>query len=224
MVSIIRTIWRRSDGGIALEAALVMPLFLGFILALASMIKLTMTDLALQRALTETTKPIVAYAYPAELLAEEARAAYASSRVGSAVTDILNRVSSARGKQLQGELLADRYEAYIPDFLLRLIEWEQTERESLETMSQDQIDAFKEQRLNPAIRAVFRQLVIQGADPLALSVDRLKVVDVDLPQLGSREEAFIGITAEYEVRLPIPFYRKSITLRKQVFERLWVGS
>lgn len=218
-----RSIWKLEQGGIALEAALVMPFFLAFVLAMASVIKLTVTDLALQRALTETTKPIAAYAYPVELLAGEARDAYESSKLGSAVNEVLSRVASARDKLLQGEQMAEQYEAFIPDFMLSLISWEQMRREQLETMSQDQVDAFVDSQLNPVIRGVFQKLVLQAADPKAIVGERLRIVDVKLPKLGSKEEAFIGLTAEYDVRLPIPFYKKKITLRKQAFERLWIG-
>jgi hypothetical protein len=120
--------------------------------------------------------------------------------------------------------LAEQYEAFIPDFMLSLVSWEQMRREQLETMSQDQVDAFVEGQLNPVIRSVFKQLVLQAADPNAIVGERLRVVAVKLPKLGSKDEAFIGLTAEYDVRLPIPFFRKKITLRKQVFERLWIGA
>lgn len=215
---------KREQGGIALEAALVMPFFLAFVLAMASIIKLTVTDLALQRALTETTKPIAAYAYPAQLLAVEAKMVYESSSVGSTINELIGRVTSARDKLLQGEQLTERYEAFIPDFMLSLVSWEQQKREQLESNSQEQVDAFVNNQLNPIIRQVFKSLVLQAADTHALSAQRLRVVEVKLPKLDHPGEAFIGITAEYDVRLPIPFYTRIITLRKQCYERLWIGA
>ncbi|WP_127584517.1 hypothetical protein [Paenibacillus koleovorans] len=214
----------REDGGIALEAALVMPFFLAFVLALAVLLKLGMADLALQRALSETVKPIAAYAYPVELAALEVKQAYDRSEVGSEVNEVIARTKAAREMLVRGEQWTDRFEAFIPDFMLDWIEWERQKRVWLETESTERVKELQASVLQPIVREAFKKLVLQAADSTVIAGARLRVVDVELPKLADREHAFIGLAAEYDVRLPIPFFQRTVTLRKQAYERLWVGA
>jgi hypothetical protein len=220
----ISRISKQEQGGIALEAALVMPFFLAFVLAMAAIIQLTVADLALQRALTETTKPIAAYGYPLELLALEAKEVYENSPVGSLIGDVAGRVSLAREKLVQGEQWAEQYEAFIPDFLLSLVDWEQQFRQSIEQTAQDQAESIWDDPINPIIQGAFKELVMKAADSSVIRRDQLRITSVKLPNLFRREQAFIGVEAEYDVRLPIPFYTRIVTLRKQSYERLWIGA
>jgi hypothetical protein len=215
---------KQEQGGIVLEAALIMPFFLAFVLAMAVVIQLAVTDLALQRALTETTKPIAAYGYPMQLLAREAKASYENSSVGVLVGDVTSRVISARDKLLQGEQWADRYEAFIPDFILSLVDWEQQFRMSIEQSAQDQASSIWDDPVQPIVQAAFKKLVMQAADPNVINAERLRVVNVKLPNLFRGDQAFIGVEAEYDVSLPLPFAARTVTLRKQSYERLWVGA
>ncbi|HEY0828978.1 MAG TPA: TadE family protein [Bacilli bacterium] len=62
---------RKDSGSIALEAALIMPLFLVFVLSLITLIKISIIDIALSSAVSETTKQIAAHMYPVDLLYQD---------------------------------------------------------------------------------------------------------------------------------------------------------
>nr|WP_275671699.1 hypothetical protein [Paenibacillus ginsengarvi] len=207
-----------------MEATVVFPFFLAFVLALVCLIKLTVADMALQHAVTETAKQMAASAYPVELLANEAKQAYSQSSVGVTAGEWLGKITAARDKLLQGEQWAEDYKAFIPDFAVQLVEWEQVKREQTEQMAQDEVAQFFEERIAPLIRSAFKQAVLRYADANVLKADRLTVTEVELPSFTEPDKKFIGITAQYAVKLPIPFVNKSITLRKKAYERIWTGA
>lgn len=54
----------KEEGSITLEAALVMPIFVFFVVFLMFMIKFSLTDIVLNRAATETVKQMATQASP----------------------------------------------------------------------------------------------------------------------------------------------------------------
>ncbi|QGS68919.1 hypothetical protein CV093_12320 [Oceanobacillus sp. 143] len=59
------------DGSITLEAALVIPVFMLFIVFMASIIRISVAEIALNKSVTETAQIIANHAYPATILSEE---------------------------------------------------------------------------------------------------------------------------------------------------------
>ncbi|MEF3301613.1 TadE/TadG family type IV pilus assembly protein [Paenibacillus sp. GYB003] len=215
---------RGEHGGVALEATVAFPFFLAFVLALVCLIKLTVADMALQNAVAETAKQMAASAYPVELLANEAMQAYSQSKVGTTADEWLGKIRAARDKLTQGEQWVEDYKAFIPDFLVRLVEWEQMKREQAERMAGDEADRFAEEHIAPLVKAAFKEAVMHYADTGVLKEDRLSVHEVELPRLADSGKRFVGITAQYTVKLPIPFVNKSVTIRKKAYERIWTGA
>ncbi|WP_162880663.1 TadE/TadG family type IV pilus assembly protein [Paraliobacillus sediminis] len=58
---------RKEDGSITLEAAVFMPFFILFLVFLLYMIKFALTDIALNRATSETAKQIATQVYPLQV-------------------------------------------------------------------------------------------------------------------------------------------------------------
>lgn len=58
---------RKDNGSITLEAAMILPFFMLFIIFLATIIRIAIADMALYKAASETTEVIVAYSYPVEV-------------------------------------------------------------------------------------------------------------------------------------------------------------
>src|SRR5690606_28578665 len=129
--------------------ALAMPFFLSFVLALICFIQLTVTELALHHAVTETSKQLAASAYPVELLAVEARDRYQESQLGQTVDQWTERIRTARSKLLQGETWVEDYSAFIPEWLVQLVGWEKTKREQAEQLAVQQYEAFIEEQIKP---------------------------------------------------------------------------
>lgn len=212
------------QGGITLEATLALPFFIAFVLALLCMIKLTVADMALQNAATETVKQMAANAYPVQLLAEEALRLYGQSQAGGFVEQWLGSIRSSRDKLTQGEQWVEDYKAFIPDLFVDWVDWERQKREQLEKLGTDEYDRFVQNQIDPAVRAAFKLAVMRYADGNVLKEDKLTVSKVVVPSFTDPERQFVAIEAEYEVSLPIPFVRKTVKLRKKAFERIWTGA
>jgi hypothetical protein len=215
---------RDERGSVSLEATLALPFFLAFVLALICLVKLTIADMALQNAVSETVKQMAANAYPVVLMADEALQAYSQSRVGVVADEWLAKIRTARDKLVQGEQWVEDYEAFIPDALVGWVQWEQQKREQAEHMAKEELDQFVRDHIDPLVRAAFKEAVMHYADEEVLKKERLVVSEVILPGLASTGSRFVGITAQYSVKLPIPFINKTITLRKKAYERIWTGA
>src|SRR5690606_5512697 len=58
---------------------------------------------------------------------------------------------------------------------------------------------------------------------LLLDSSRLTVSGVILPTFKSESESYFGLSAEYRMKLPIPFFKREIVLTSSAVERCWVG-
>lgn len=211
-------------GSVSLEATLALPFFLAFVLALLCLVKLTVSDMALQHAVSETVKQMAASAYPVQLLADEALQAYAQSGVGRTADEWLAKIRSARDKLVQGEQWVEDYKAFIPEPLVGLVEWERQKREQAEQLAGEQLESFVRQRIEPLVHAAFKEAVLLAADERVLKAERLAVNEVTLPDFTGAGGRYVGIAASYTVKLPIPFLNKTVTLRKRAIERIWTGA
>ncbi|MFD0697109.1 TadE/TadG family type IV pilus assembly protein [Paenibacillus sp. GCM10027628] len=216
----------RSDqqGGIVLEASLVLPFFLAFVVGIILFIQLAVMEMALQAGVTEATKSIAGQLYPVRLLVQEAKSHYDQSRVSEMINSAVDRVKSARDKVVGAEDLADEYAAYIPDSLLELIKWEKEKRRQGEGEAQEEIDQFYDQTVKPRINAAFTPIAYAFCDSATIRKDQFKVISVTLPSMERSGNAFFGIEAQIEYKFPLPFISKMIILKKKAFERAWVGA
>jgi hypothetical protein len=203
-----------------IEASLILPFFIGFVLVLNSFIQISLAQFALQTAVSETNKQLASHMYPVKLLYIEAKNKVESSKAGELIQRVLDQVVQARSKVTDSEDFVERYASYIPEPIVVWMEIEKKKREFLEEKGQD--SAMK--LLQPIINQAFTKLVQQFADQSLLRPAQLHVVDVDLPDLDSSSNAFIAIEAQYDLNLPIPFFHRTISLRKRAVERIWVGS
>jgi hypothetical protein len=217
---------RNQEGGIVLEAALVLPLFLSFILMLIAFIQISLAEMALQSAVSETTKILAVNMYPVDLLYAEAQSRWDQSSANGWIEQALGRVDSVRQKAVDSEQFVEDYEKWIPQPVVKLMEWEKTHREQMEALAHAETEEAKQNikdAYTPLLNAAFTPLVSLYANKSRLQTNRLKVTEVVLPNLSSKEQVFIGIEAKYEVPLHVPFFRKTVVIRKKALERAWVG-
>jgi hypothetical protein len=203
-----------------IEASLILPFFISFVLVLNSFIQISIAQFALQTAVSETNKQLASHMYPVKLLYIEAKTQVESSKAGVVIQRVLDQVEQARSKITDSEDLVERYASYIPEPIVVWMECEKRKREFLEENGQE--TAMK--LLKPILNQAFTKLVLQFTDTALLRPDQLHVVDVDLPDLDSSSDGFIAIEAQYDLNLPIPFFHRTLSLRKRAVERIWVGS
>jgi hypothetical protein len=212
------------QGGIVLEAALVLPLFMAFVLSLIMFIQISLAEMALQSAVSESTKSIATQLYPVKLLVQEAKSKYDQSQVASVINSAVDRVQTARNKVIGAEDFIDEYAAYIPDSLLEILKWEKEIRIQGEDTLQSGYDDIVENQIKPKINAAFTPIVFAYSDSSFITKDKLKVTSVTLPNLLSDGEAYFGIEAQLEFKLRLPFLSRTLILKQKAYERAWLGA
>jgi hypothetical protein len=215
--------FRKEQGSLVLEAALTLPFFLAFIVALVLLIRIAMVETALQSSVSETVKVVATHMYPVQLMFDEARSGWEESRAAAVVEELRARMQNALEKARQSADFVDDYAAFVPETLLPLIElakrWQEEEQqEGLLT------DLLADYVTDPLLNAAFTPLLHKYADRRKLDTGSLKVTKVVFPSLKDKNHAFIGIEATYTMDLPIPFFPKRVQLVKRAYERLWVGA
>lgn len=190
---------RKDDGSITLEAAMILPFFMLFIVFLATLIRISVADMALYKAAAETNEIVVAHAYPAEVI-----------RTG--VEDFAkNKVQSV----LPGDLEVD----HLTEWGNQALEFFGVDAGAsianyLETLAEESI-------LQPILQDKFEQ----AAGDTFFNSDNLEVTNVILPSLaGGSGGDYFQIEVTYEIPISIPFVNRSIILSKTASERLWTGS
>jgi hypothetical protein len=217
---------RNEEGGIVLEASIVLPMFLSFILMLIAFIQVSLAELALQSAVSESTKVIAVNMYPVDLLYQEARGRWDNSSANDWINQALGRIKSVKQKAIDGEEFVDEYERWIPTPIVKLMEWERTQRNELEELTHAGSEEARkkiEGVYKPLLNSAMTPVVWMYANKTRLKQERMKVTEVILPDLDHKENAFIGIEAQYDVHLSVPFFRKVIVIRKHAYEHAWVG-
>jgi hypothetical protein len=219
----LKSLLAKTSGSIVVEASLILPVFLSFVLVLNSFIQITIAQIALQTAVSETTKQIATHMYPVKLLYSAAESKITGSQTGKIIQQVLQQIEEARSKVTGSEDLVEQYASYIPQSIVLLLEWEKQQREHIEANGQDISQQMLDRTFNPLLNQAFTDLVLQFADNQVLRPNNLKVVAVQLPNLVS-SEALIAIEAEYDVQLNLPFFHRTLALRKRAVERVWIGS
>jgi len=220
----LRIFLSNQRGGVTLEAALIMPIFLAFVLALAMFIRLAVTEMALKSAAVETTKIVATHMYPVELLLAEAKQKFDETRIGAAIGEIVDRAKSVQDAVESAEQFVDDYAAWIPDPLLQLMAWEKDARESVEGAAGQAWDDVSGTVLQPMLNAAMKPLVRQFADMELLEDERLEVSKVQWLSFSDRSKAYVGIELKYRFSIKLPFFRKDIIISKKAYERAWLGA
>ncbi|MBP1155493.1 MULTISPECIES: pilus assembly protein [unclassified Paenibacillus] len=210
------------QGSIVLEAALTLPFFIAFVTLLTAFIRLSLTEMALQSAVSESAKVIAANMYPVEQLYREGQSQWSNSQASVWIGNVVAQADTARQKVLDAEVFVERYERWIPEPLVDLVEWEQQRREQLEAMG-SLAAANARESLERQLAKAATPIIASFAETDRLETEKLLVTQLTFPDLDNHEEAYVTIEAQYEYTFAVPFFKKTILLRKQALERAWVG-
>ncbi|MBP1995245.1 TadE/TadG family type IV pilus assembly protein [Paenibacillus eucommiae] len=215
---------KREEGGIALEAALLLPLFLAFVVSLIMFIQISMAEMALQSAVSETTKSISTQIYPVKLLVQEAKSKYDQSDIAKTIQSVLNHIQTARSKVIGAEEFVDDYAFFIPDAFKEMLTFEKKKRELFEAAAQSEYEGLIEREIMPQVYAAFTTIVYAYSDSPFIHRDKLKVTSVILPNLLANGSSYFGVEAQLEFKLIAPFFSRTLILKKKAYERTWLGA
>jgi hypothetical protein len=193
---------RRQDGGIVLEAAILLPLFLSFVLVLIMFIYMSLIELALQSAVSETVKTIATHAYPVHLLAEKMNHEKEKFLADSSLEQYFEKMKQVVPRSENDNSWPDSFLDNISPYMIELFDASKS----------------KETLLNSLVPIVYH-----FSNQRILQKDRMKIVQLTLPDVTDREKSYLGIEVQYEFRLPVPFFNRTITLSKSAYERIWIG-
>ncbi|SDC48309.1 TadE-like protein [Paenibacillus sp. UNCCL117] len=215
-------LFKSNAGGMVLEAALVLPLFVSLLMLFASMIRLAQADMALQAVVSESAKVIAANLYPAQQLYGEARQRLAASPPGVWLEQAVAQADAARSRVIAAETFTEEYGRFIPEPIVRLMAWERDYRAAAEAAAGEQTDEWKRTLRRKAAEAS-TPLIASFGDASVLRPGKFKVTDVRLPDFHNGTTAAVIVEAQYEFTLLLPFVTRKIVLRKQAREQAWIG-
>lgn len=213
---------KEQQGSIVLEAALTLPFFIAFVTLLTAFIRLSLTEMALQSAVSESAKVIAANMYPVEQLYREGQSQWSNSRTSVWIGNVVAQADSARQKVLDTENFVEQYERWIPEPLVRLAQWEKERREQLEALGGSSAAEAK-QGLERQLAKAATPIIASFATTDRLETDKLLVTKLSFPDFDNHEEAYVSIEVQYEYTFAVPFFKKTVMLRKKALERAWVG-
>jgi hypothetical protein len=195
------------NGGIVLEAAIVLPLFMSFVLVLIAIVQLTMFQINLKSVVTKTTKDVSSYLYVVSIITKH-------SQLKEAVTqykDISTILSSADNLIASGfEIMNKDYASFKKNQAAQLIPTE---------IKEFLIEGNNLK--NNAAKAYMDKFVIDQYS--IIDSENLSVTKVNLPDLVDSTNPYLGIEVQYKVRLYIPFFTRDVVLREKSFERVWIS-
>jgi hypothetical protein len=185
------------DGGVTLETALVMPVFLMFVFFLIFIVQTAVISMALHGALSQTARQAASSWYPISLGIEQAR----SSKLNQEVERWNDKW------QKVGETV-NEYGRWLPS---PMKEWVENATSGSFSLEQN------------AAKLAFSQQMKQFVDKRALDVTRITLTSVDLPDFEDKNSAFLTLEAEYALPYQIPFLGRKLVLRESARERVWIG-
>ncbi|MBJ6361429.1 TadE/TadG family type IV pilus assembly protein [Paenibacillus sp. GCM10012307] len=187
---------KQDEGSIALEAALVTPLFLFMLVVVITFIHISAVQMALQDAVSQTVRQTASYIYPASLA-----------------------VQSFGDKQEQQTPSKPAQNAGISAAAAQLSQWLPEPAGSLMTSALNGNWGSVQDWVVPY---AFEPVLRQFAEESLLESDNVTISKVSLPDLKSGANPYLSMTAEYKMPIRLPFINKPLVLQEHAAERVWI--
>ncbi|MFD1017674.1 TadE/TadG family type IV pilus assembly protein [Thalassobacillus hwangdonensis] len=185
---------KREDGSITLEAAMILPFFLLFVVFLATLIRIAVVEMTIEETVSETTEMVATHAYPITFI---------DSSPQNFVDRHLKGISM---KQVTLSNVEKLVNAKLPSITI--------------DGGSDFVQSLSYEKLNPIIQESFEKKL----DGSIFDSSKLKVVDIEIPSdINGGKDSYLGLTVQYEMKAFIPFIERNIVLKKRGVERLWTG-
>ncbi|MEC0180396.1 pilus assembly protein [Paenibacillus peoriae] len=196
---------RCEQGSIVVEASLVLPLFLFFIVFLIYMVQMTLVSTALQTTASEAVKQVSAKIYPVSLAVDAA-----STKI-DAVREPLDELPKLSVSEYASKF-AEQLPPPIGDWLDSAVQGVQKPMEELR-------GRLTEAALDPVVKPMLKPFM----EASILEYGRIHVTSVHVPSLTGTKDPYFRLELSYELPMKVPFLYRSIVLQAAAEERLWIG-
>lgn len=207
---LIKKRWRFADfreerASIVLEAAIVMPMLMLFMLALIVLIHLNAVQLALHASAAQTVRAVSAHWYPVDQALQklarksEQSAVFSDTEQGTKGEKHLRELASAAAKWLpdpSGTLLSSAIKG----------DWQPAIN-----MAATELGRFA---VEPLVR--------QYADARFLTSERIMLEQLSIPDYKNKQQAELGLTVSYRYPIKVPLLQLPIILHAGAAERVWI--
>ncbi|MGD9677842.1 MAG: hypothetical protein AB7V16_05730 [Vulcanibacillus sp.] len=199
--------FKKNKGSMVVEAALVLPIFLSFLLLLIMMIKISIVEIELTNAVSEATKQVSTHMYPVGLLYDK----FSETEIGEATEITIDTINDSIDKLQKTKNFLAEYSFLLPN-----------EAKNLLAIS-DRFEKGIEETYDNTLSVIFQPIVDYYVDDSIIKLENFQVTKVVLPDLIHGEQPYFGIEVRYDMRLNVPFFDRLITFKKQAYERVWLG-
>lgn len=220
---------QQTGGSMVVEAAMVLPFFLLFVLFLIYIVQMTLFSTALQSTVSDTVKEVAVHMYPAAMALERNEESgsggtvdgngntdSAAASAGSLETD---RTGSPAVWTIPRLSVTDWAEQYASGLPSPLDEWITNAAEQGEGPLQQLQAEASEAVLDTAVKPLLKPYLSSGI----LEYNRIHVSNVTVPNLKDGSQPYFGIEISYDLPVKVPFLNRSIVLEAAAEERLWIG-
>ncbi|MDR6724138.1 hypothetical protein J2W91_002600 [Paenibacillus amylolyticus] len=198
---------KKEQGSIVLEASLVLPVFLFFVMFLIYIVQMTLVSTALQSTAGEAVKQLSTKIYPVSLVFTP------SDSAGSGSSD------SGTGWKIPELSLTEWAEGYASSLPEPLSDWVRAAAARGEQPLQQIKTSVLEAVLDPVVKPLLKPFM----NTSLLDYERVHVNGVSIPNLKNKTNPYFRLELSYDLPLKVPFLGKSLRIQASAAERLWIG-
>jgi hypothetical protein len=211
----------KEEGSMVVEAAMVLPIFLLFVLFLISIVQMTLYSTALQSTASDTVKSISTHMYPAALAVQKwGKDGEANDVTENDTTDVSGEgAQSTSNWSIPRLSITDWGSSYAMSLPKPLNEWVMSALEKGEGPLQKLQAETSESVLDIAIKPLLKPHLSSDL----LEYDRIHVSNIIVPELKKGARPYFGLVVSYELPMRVPFLNQKIVLEASAVERLWIG-
>ncbi|MDP4098869.1 pilus assembly protein [Paenibacillus sp. P96] len=194
----------QEHGSIVLEASLVLPVFLFFILFFIYMVQMTLISTALQNAASEMAKQVASSIYPVSLAIGAAEGA--AGTIGQ--VEIVPSLTIEELAAEFGSTLPEPAATWVEEAIV-------AGKKPLEQLRGEVSEAVMDPVMKPLLKPFIEDTI--------LDYERIHITGVVVPGFEDGGGPYFKIELSYVLPMKVPFIYRDTVLQAAAEERLWIG-
>lgn len=205
---------KRNEGSMTLEAAIILPFFITFLLFLITMIRIALVDIALHHMVTEASKEAASQMYLVQLAYDQIQDTELGEfvdRMGKHKENIDKAMKSVEERLKNADKILQKFENILPSEIIQILR--------LPSLIQDGFNGA----YHSALGQLVKPYVIRHADQRVLDAEQLYITKVLFPNFKELDQPYVGFEIRYDLPLYLPFLDMTLSFQHQAYERAWIG-